>query len=216
MKNRIPRYPGRIRLTPIDAANGIYDLTRADDPEEVGTPLAKKLLDFAVAACGVTAGTSTAYTLDGELVDGFTLTDGAKVNFKLHTASGANATLREKCGEDFPCDRFVHEQSLLIREGGKIALFAGCAHTGVVNIIEHAKTLAPRLDAVFAGFHLHNPTLDETQPRELVDAVAQRLASYEGVRYYTGHCTGKTAFSWMQETLGERLYYMSGGTEFLI
>lgn len=130
--------------------------------------------------------------------------------------SGANATLREKCGEDFPCDRFVHEQSLLIREGGKIALFAGCAHTGVVNIIEHAKALAPRLDAVFAGFHLHNPTLDETQPRELVDAVAQRLASYEGVRYYTGHCTGKTAFSWMQETLGERLSYMSGGTEFWV
>lgn len=93
MQNRIPRYPGRIKLTEVDAANGIYDLTRADDPEVVGTPLAKKLLDFAVAACGVTAGTSTAYTLDGELVDGFTLSDGAKVNFKLHVASGANATL---------------------------------------------------------------------------------------------------------------------------
>ncbi len=93
MQNRIPRYPGRIKLTPVDAANGIYDATRADQPEVEGTPLAKKLLDFAVAACGVTAGTSTAYTLDGELVDGFTLSDGAKVNFKLHVASAAGATL---------------------------------------------------------------------------------------------------------------------------
>ena len=130
--------------------------------------------------------------------------------------SGANATLREKVGEEFPCDRFVHEQSLLIREGEKTVLFAGCAHTGVVNILRHTAAIAPRIDAVFAGFHLYNPTLKETQPRELVDAVAQRLAAYEGTRYYTGHCTGEEAFAWMRETLGERLSYMAGGTEFVV
>lgn len=130
--------------------------------------------------------------------------------------SGANATLREKVGEEYPCDRFVHEQDLLITEDGKTVLFAGCAHTGIVNIIEHAKTIAPHIDAVFAGFHLYNPTLKETQPRELVDAVASRLASYDGTRYYTGHCTGEQAFEWMKETLGDRLSYMSGGTEFIV
>lgn len=92
MKNRESLYPGRVKLTPVDAANGIYDLIRADQPQEVGTPLNKKLLDFAVAACGVTAGTATAYTLDDEF-GGFELVDGAKVNFRLHVASGANPTL---------------------------------------------------------------------------------------------------------------------------
>lgn len=92
MKNRESLYPGRVRLTPVDAANGIYDLIRADQPQEEGTPLNKKLLDFAVAACGVTAGTATAYTLDDEF-GGFELVDGAKVNFRLHVASGAGATL---------------------------------------------------------------------------------------------------------------------------
>ncbi len=92
MKNRESLYPGRIKLTPVDEANGIYDATRADEPQEEGTPLNKKLLDFAVAACGVTAGTSTAYTLDDEF-GGFELVDGAKVNFRLHVASGANPTL---------------------------------------------------------------------------------------------------------------------------
>ncbi len=158
--------------------------------------------------------------------DRFVFCDGlVKIDEELTVFSGveareltseANATLREKVGGEFPRDRFVHEQNLIITENGKTALFAGCAHTGVVNIIEHAKSIVPRLDAVFAGFHLHNPTLDETQPRELVDAVASRLASYEGTRYYTGHCTGETAFSWMKETLRDRLFYMSGGTEFTV
>lgn len=92
MKNRESLYPGRVKLTPVDAANGIYDMIRADEPQEVGTPLDKKLLDFAVAACGVTAGTATAYTLDDEF-GGFELVDGAKVNFGLHVASGVNPTL---------------------------------------------------------------------------------------------------------------------------
>ena len=92
MKNRESLYPGRIKLTPVDEANGIYDLVRADEPQEEGTPLNKKLLDFAVAACGVAAGTATAYTLDDEF-GGFELVDGAKVNFQLHVASGLNPTL---------------------------------------------------------------------------------------------------------------------------
>ena len=92
MKNRESLYPGRVKLTPVDEANGIYDLIRADEPQEVGTPLNKKLLDFAVAACGVTAGTATAYTLDDEF-GGFELVDGARVNFRLHVASGVNPTL---------------------------------------------------------------------------------------------------------------------------
>ena len=92
MKNRESLYPGRVKLTPVDAANGIYDLVRADEPQEEGTPLNKKLLDFAVSACGVAAGTATAYTLDDEF-GGFELVDGAKVNFRLHVASGVNPTL---------------------------------------------------------------------------------------------------------------------------
>lgn len=92
MQDRIPLHPGRIKLTPVDAANGIYDLVREDSPTQDGTPLNKKLLDYAVAACGVTAGAATAYTLNDQF-GGFTLVDGAKINFRLHVASGTGATI---------------------------------------------------------------------------------------------------------------------------
>ena len=39
MQDRISKYPGRIKLIPVDAANGIYDVVRADEPTQEGTPL---------------------------------------------------------------------------------------------------------------------------------------------------------------------------------
>lgn len=55
-----------------------------------GTPINKVALDEMLAASGVTAGTSTAYTLEQE---NFVLTDGALVRFRLHVDSGATPTL---------------------------------------------------------------------------------------------------------------------------
>lgn len=40
-KNRIPRNPGRVKLTPVAGEVNTFDLVRADDPSEVGTPLDK-------------------------------------------------------------------------------------------------------------------------------------------------------------------------------
>lgn len=79
--------------------------------------------------------------------------------------SGANNTLREKIGEDYPRDTFRHEQDLLVTENGKTALFAGCAHCGIVNILKSAEDVLGRApDAVFAGFHLYNPSLGKSEP----------------------------------------------------
>lgn len=41
MQDRTPKHPGRIKLVPVDAANGIYDLVRADEPTQTGDPLNK-------------------------------------------------------------------------------------------------------------------------------------------------------------------------------
>ena len=129
--------------------------------------------------------------------------------------SHANDTLREKYETEYPLDAFLHEQNLLVTENGKTALFAGCAHNGIVNILRRAEEILGKSpDAVFAGFHLYNPSLDAPEPRELVNAVGEELKAREGTRYVTGHCTGTVAYGWLKEILGDRLDYMAGGTTF--
>ena len=131
--------------------------------------------------------------------------------------SHANDTLCERTNGVFVLDEFRHEQDLLVTSGGKTALFAGCAHNGIVNILRRAEAILGRApDAVFAGFHLFNPSLNAPEPRALVDAVAGELKARTNTMYYTGHCTGLQAYEELKETLGDRIAYMSGGSIFEI
>ena len=43
--DRIPTYPGRVKLTPVSGQTNTYDLVRADQPIEEGTPINKALFD---------------------------------------------------------------------------------------------------------------------------------------------------------------------------
>ena len=84
-----------------------------------------------------------------EYADRFVMAEGVtKLDEELTLFSGirthellseANATLREKVGGDYPRDAFRHEQDLLVTEHGKTVLFAGCAHSGIINIITARK-----------------------------------------------------------------------------
>lgn len=50
MEDRVSTYPGRVRMTPVSGQANVYDLERADQPTEPGTPLNKaNLLSDAVA-----------------------------------------------------------------------------------------------------------------------------------------------------------------------
>lgn len=51
MQDRVPLYPGRVTLTPVSGQANTYDLTRADQPTQEGTPINKaSLLKDATAA----------------------------------------------------------------------------------------------------------------------------------------------------------------------
>lgn len=45
IKDRVPTYAGRVKLTPVDGQPDTYDVERADEPTEEGTPLDKATLD---------------------------------------------------------------------------------------------------------------------------------------------------------------------------
>ena len=58
MKDRIPLYPGRVKLNPVSGQANTFDLTRADQPTQVGAPLTKAtfLKDATAALYGLGTG----------------------------------------------------------------------------------------------------------------------------------------------------------------
>ena len=123
-----------------------------------------------------------------------------------------NRTLFERENGQYVPDRFAHEQSLIVREGDKIALFTGCAHRGVINICARAKEIIGRdPDLVIGGMHLFSPSTGKSEPDENIRAVAARLAQTDS-RYCTCHCTGQHAFDVLRETLGERIAFLAAGS----
>ena len=57
MQDRISTYPGRVKLTPVPGQEHTYDMTRADQPTQPGTPLNKAtfLKDATAALYGLGA-----------------------------------------------------------------------------------------------------------------------------------------------------------------
>lgn len=45
VKDRIPTYPGRVRMTPVEGQPNTYDMVRADEPIEPGTPMNRALFE---------------------------------------------------------------------------------------------------------------------------------------------------------------------------
>lgn len=141
-----------------------------------------------------------------ELAPGLTLFSGVRGR---ELFSGANRLLLGPDGET--PDSFSHEQHLLIREGERRVLIAGCCHCGIVNILARLAELEPEPpDAVIGGFHLAVPGTGELD-EALVDGVAARLLALPGTRYYTGHCTGLASYARLKEKMGQRVAYLHAG-----
>ena len=44
MQDRTPKYPGRVKLVPVSGQENTYDMTRADEPDDTGTPFNKRTM----------------------------------------------------------------------------------------------------------------------------------------------------------------------------
>ncbi len=121
-------------------------------------------------------------------------------------------------GEDGKArDDFAHEQNLIIREGDNIVLFAGCAHCGIVNIIEKEKEIVGKLPSyVFAGMHLVKSGLDANAEHLFIESLAMSLNSFANIHYYTMHCTGMEQYSILKEYLVDKIDYFSCGESIII
>ncbi len=128
----------------------------------------------------------------------------------------ANEAMKKKTGTGLAADDFAHEQCLAVREAGKTVLFSGCAHHGILNILETYRALAGKdPDAVFSGFHMLKREGYSEEDRRMFADTAKQLALAE-TKYYTCHCTGIFAYEAMKQVMGEQLAYARCGDVFVI
>ena len=84
----------------------------------------------------------------------------------------------------------------------------GCGHAGVVNIMQKAEKYRPCF--CIGGFHLFNPFTRKSVSKELLDDIVMELQKYKDMKFYTCHCTGKTAFDYLSHHMNN-IYYISCG-----
>lgn len=92
---------------------------------------------------------------------------------------------------------------------------SGCSHAGIVNIQNRAEQIiADETDMVVGGFHLYNPPTRKYESDETIDSVVISL-NQKGSIYYTCHCTGPKAYKRMKAVMGDKMKYLSTGTEII-
>lgn len=128
-----------------------------------------------------------------------------------HYRPDTGSVLKERKNGRYSADAFRHEQHLVIREGDRLVLFCGCAHTGILNILETFEKKYGRLpDVVIGGMHLNRPEDFTPEQEEELKALAADLAG-TGCVFYTGHCTGIPAFRILKSVLGAQIQYVHCG-----
>jgi len=104
-------------------------------------------------------------------------------------------------------DHGIKEQSLIIDSPKGSILITGCAHPGIVNIIEHSGKIARKnIDMVIGGWHLSS-----TGDREIKGILAafRRM----GIRRVAPcHCTGDRAMAMFKSEYGENFVRVGVGS----
>ena len=168
-----------------------------------------------------------------------------KGNLELKKKMETSKNVMEKIEDMFVQDEFDHEQYLVITESldssitdnnntfhanrplqnsflqaqnnihSKKVLISGCAHNGILNILEHYHSLYTAYpDAVISGFHMRKKTDYTQEDVATIKETAKRLSTLP-TKFYTGHCTGEYPFALMKEIMGKQLIYAHSGDSIL-
>ena len=150
--------------------------------------------------------------LDGDAVIDDELAVISRITGRRHWPS-SNRRLVRKDDAGFVQDSFDHEQALTVRQSGKWYLFSGCAHNGILNVLDRFREVYGRdPDAVFSGFHFMKR--GAYTPEEVADIrdTARELSQMDTI-FYSGHCTSQPALELMRDIMGEQLRELHSGLE---
>jgi 7,8-dihydropterin-6-yl-methyl-4-(beta-D-ribofuranosyl)aminobenzene 5'-phosphate synthase len=101
----------------------------------------------------------------------------------------------------------VKEQSLVIRTQRGLVIITGCAHPGIVDIVEKAKEICgENVYLLMGGFHLVGASGDR------IGKIANRLKELGVERVAPSHCSGSLARDLFKEVWGENFLESGAGS----
>ena len=90
-------------------------------------------------------------------------------------------------------DDFSHEQCLVLSQNGQHILLSGCAHSGILNILDRYRELfGDDPDVVISGFHMKKADPYTDAEWQTIEETGRALQGYRRTRFFTGHCHGWT------------------------
>lgn len=100
----------------------------------------------------------------------------------------------------------IQEQALVLDTSRGLVIIAGCAHPGIVGMVEKAKEVTGRpVEAVIGGFHLL-----QTGEQELARIIA-RFQELGVARVGATHCTGDKAIAMLREAYKDKFIELGAG-----
>jgi 7,8-dihydropterin-6-yl-methyl-4-(beta-D-ribofuranosyl)aminobenzene 5'-phosphate synthase len=114
--------------------------------------------------------------------------------------SGRPTQLLHREGSDFLVDDLEEDQAIILNLKDKgLVVLSGCAHSGIVNTIEHAKVFTgiSKIHAVIGGFHLARASEEEIT--KTIEYIKQEKPRY----VVPTHCSGFQAIGRFAEEMPE-------------
>lgn len=159
-------------------------------------------------------------TAIGDLPQVILLDGDYKIDDELEIFSGVlgrrawpkgNLELMRRNDTEYIQDDFLHEQYLVISSGNEKVLLSGCAHNGILNILDKYKEkYKDEPDKVISGFHMMKKSGYTEEDVSIIREVAQNLKATKS-KYYTCHCTGEEPYLIMKEIMGNQVSWVHSG-----
>lgn len=101
----------------------------------------------------------------------------------------------------------IEEQALIIKTSKGITIVTGCAHPGIINIIEKVKEnfVKEKVYCVLGGFHLKD------KEEEDIKKVAERLHKLGVEKVGPAHCSGEKGISIFKEKFSDNFISIAAG-----
>ena len=104
-------------------------------------------------------------------------------------------------------DDLLDDQALFVESARGLVVVLGCAHSGVVNVLDYISNLTSRKNiyAVIGGMHLVNAS------KERIERTITAFRKYKVQKIGLAHCTGTDAVSRFSDTFQERCFSCPAG-----